>query len=270
VDDALRPLTIGELLDRTFLYYRRHFVLFVGIAALSNLLSLVLGLLFILMGFSRTNILLGLMSSLAIMFVYLVSTVLSQGATIVAVSQIQLDKPVNVAEAFKSIQPRIGELVILSLNVGIRVTLGFILLVVPGILAVLKYSLAVPVAVLEDRGISDTLSRSAELTQGHRGRIFVIYVLLVILLMIGTSLWQVPASLLISAASGSLRPNQLPAWAQVILQLGRFVSQSVFGPIMTIALALVYYDERVRKEGFDLEHMMKQLDSTALGTSPNA
>jgi hypothetical protein len=32
---------------------------------------------------------------------------------------------------------------------------------------------------------------------------------------------------------------------------------------MTIALSLVYYDERVRKEAFDLEHMMQQMDRTA-------
>jgi hypothetical protein len=30
---------------------------------------------------------------------------------------------------------------------------------------------------------------------------------------------------------------------------------------MTVALTLVYYDERVRKEAFDLEHMMRQLDT---------
>jgi hypothetical protein len=31
--DVLRPLTLGELLDRTFLLYRKHFVLFVGLVA---------------------------------------------------------------------------------------------------------------------------------------------------------------------------------------------------------------------------------------------
>jgi len=40
VAQTLRPLTIGELLDRTFFYYRRHFVLFVGIAALPSVILL--------------------------------------------------------------------------------------------------------------------------------------------------------------------------------------------------------------------------------------
>jgi hypothetical protein len=42
-DVDLRPLSIGEMLDRTFSLYRRNFVLFVGITALPNLLILALG-----------------------------------------------------------------------------------------------------------------------------------------------------------------------------------------------------------------------------------
>ena len=37
----LRPLSLGELLDRTFFLYRRHFLLFLGIAAIPYLLVLV-------------------------------------------------------------------------------------------------------------------------------------------------------------------------------------------------------------------------------------
>src|SRR5437764_908383 len=40
VTTALRPLTLGELLDRTFQLYRRHFVAMVGIVALPHLLVL--------------------------------------------------------------------------------------------------------------------------------------------------------------------------------------------------------------------------------------
>ena len=51
---------------------------------------------------------------------------------------------------------------------------------------------------------------------------------------------------------------------------GGFVTQSILGPIMTIAITLVYYDERVRKEAFDLEHMMQALDGAGLPSSPVA
>ena len=40
----LRPLSIGELLDRTFSLYRRNFLLFIGISAIPQLLVLALQL----------------------------------------------------------------------------------------------------------------------------------------------------------------------------------------------------------------------------------
>ena len=39
-----------------------------------------------------------------------------------------------------------------------------------------------------------------------------------------------------------------------------YFTQCLVGPLMTIALALLYYDERVRKEAFDLELMMAAID----------
>src|SRR5260370_38442849 len=40
----LRPLSIGELLDRTFSLYRRNFLLFIGISAIPQLLVLAMRL----------------------------------------------------------------------------------------------------------------------------------------------------------------------------------------------------------------------------------
>ena len=260
---TLRPLTIGELLDRTFFYYRRHFVLFVGIAALPSafLLAVQLAMVFVKPtgGSFVTPVL-----SLLMAFVYLVTTTLAHGATVVAVSQILLERETNVAEAFNSIRPRIGELIIISINVGVRVLLGTMLLIVPGILLALRYSLAIPVAVLEEAGISESLSRSTALTKGHRGRILLVYFLLFVLIIIGTMLWPFLTMLVAGLFSSAVRVGQSPVWMQVVLQFGSFVSESLLSPIMTIALTLVYYDERVRKEAFDLEHMMGQLDRAVI------
>ena len=43
-----------------------------------------------------------------------------------------------------------------------------------------------------------------------------------------------------------------------------FISQCLVGPLATIAFSLLYYDERVRKEAFDLQLMMQALDAPAL------
>src|SRR5207247_9362817 len=102
---------------------------------------------------------------------------------------------------------------------------------------------------------------------GDRGRIFVIYILLVTLLIAGSVIWQVPTMLITRVISGARTPQQMPMWAQAVTAFGSFVTQSILGPITTIAITLVYYDERVRKEGFDLEHMMQALDGAGLPSS---
>jgi hypothetical protein len=40
-----------------------------------------------------------------------------------------------------------------------------------------------------------------------------------------------------------------------------FLSQVLVGPIATIAFSLMYYNLRVRREAFDIQHLMTSLDS---------
>lgn len=273
--NALRPLTVGELLDRIFVLYRRHFSLFVGIAAIPGLLTLTWGVVTVLaVGSPRPSVeraFLALLTGIVSIVVYLIASALAQGATMVAVSRIQLGEETSIKDSLNAIRGRIGEISLVILNVGLRVFFGFLLLVIPGVILALAYSLAVPVAVLEERGVSASLSRSSDLTRGHRGRIFVIYLLLTVLLLIVGALWQVPSTLIMTALVGR-RPSagglQL---IQLAASLSQFVIQAVFTPIMQIGLAVMYYDERIRKEGFDLEHMMHQLDAIPpSGPSPTA
>jgi hypothetical protein len=270
VTQTLRPLSLGELLDRAFSYYRRHFVLFVGIAALPNLCGLILQLSQIDATGRNPSVGGTVLWSLAAIVVFLLASTFSQGATVVAVSQIQLDRETNVREAFARIRAQLGELLLLALNIGVRVGLGFLLLVVPGVYLLLKYAVAVPVAILERNGVSASLARSGDLTRGHRGRIFVIYLLFMILAFITSAVWQLPTLFVGRMASGPTTLGHLPVGAQVMALFGRFVTQSLVGPIATIAITLVYYDERVRKEAFDLEHMMRQIDGATPTASPIA
>jgi uncharacterized membrane protein len=264
----LRPLTIGELLDQTFFHYRRHFTLFVGIAALPSLLLLVFQLLPVFV--KPIDPIATVLWSVGTLFVYWTTTTLAHGATVIAVSEVVLERSTSIAEAFQTIRPRLGTLILISLNVGLRVMIGFLLLIVPGILLTLRYALVIPAAVLEDLGVSDSLSRSAALTKGHRGRIFLVYFLLLVLVLIGTMTWPFLVTTAAAMVLRSAEAAQSAVWVQVLLHFGSFVTQSLMGPIMTIALTLVYYDERVRKEAFDLKHMMRQLDTAVLRTPRTA
>ena len=59
-------------------------------------------------------------------------------------------------------------------------------------------------------------------------------------------------------------PGQpLPMGWLVVAQIGSFLTSALIGPIYAIGLTLFYYDQRIRKEGFDIEWMMQ-----AAGLSP--
>jgi hypothetical protein len=57
----------------------------------------------------------------------------------------------------------------------------------------------------------------------------------------------------------------MSAGARVAQQLVAFVTNTFIGPIYATGLTLFYYDQRVRKEGYDIEWMME-----AAGLTPPA
>lgn len=267
---ALRPLTTGELLDRTFSLYRYHFGLFIGIYALPHLAVLAFQLWGVTIqpyGPNLKNIATIMAWAWGTIFLSMIFSAIAQAATVVAVSQVHLDQPASVFDSFSRIKGHIIGVIGLSILITVAAGTALIAFIVPGVFLFLMWSLAVPAKVLENKGVFDSMSRSMDLSKGSRGRIFVIWILFAVL-SIGIS-WLVQWPI-IAAAGVSSRGAMMRATAmwQVISQTAGFVSQCLVGPLVTIALSLVYYDQRVRKEAFDLQLMMSTLDATSTPGSP--
>jgi hypothetical protein len=263
---VLTPLTLGELLDRTIQLYRRYFLVFVGILAIPNvfLVPLQLANLWIRRTGGPMNLTTSigaLVGSMILIIMGVVVLSMAQAATVVAVSRLYLGQNASVSDSYNRVAPRIGRLVGLLIVVGIICAFGYLALIVPGIWLTLMWSLGVPVMVLEDTTIGESMSRSAKLTSGHRLRVLAIYFLYFVFTMVLSAIWEMPL-IIATVAAGRLAVDP-PFWTQVVLVLGSFVTQCLAGPLLTIALSLVYYDERVRKEAFDLEHLLNQIDGQA-------
>jgi hypothetical protein len=155
----------------------------------------------------------------------------------------------------------------ISFLVSLTAGLGMIALIVPGVLLLIMWSVAVPVKVLEHRGVFDSMSRSMDLTKGSWGRIFVVGLLILALKFGVGSLLQWP---LLIAAGFSIRGGvqQIAIGWRIALLLSGFVATSLVGALATIAFSVVYYDERVRKEAFDLQLMMTTLDAATVPGAP--
>ncbi len=267
---ALRPLSTGELLDRTFSLYRSHFGLFLGIFALPYMVVLafqLVGLVFQSSVPKLSNILLTLAWSLGAGILTLTVSAVSEAATVIAVSNLQLGRPATVTDSFSKVKGHVSGVVGISFLVSMAAGVGLLAVIAPGVILLIIWSLAVPVKVLENKGVFDSMSRSMELTKGDWGRIFVIGLLILALKFGISSLLQWPVLI---AAGFSLRGGvrEFAVGWQVAVLLSGFVATSLVGALAMIAFSIVYYDERVRKEAFDLQLMMTTLDASALPPSP--
>ncbi len=260
---VLRPLSLGELLDRVFQLYRRHFLVFTGIVALPYLLLLPLQLG---MAWQRNGqapnfaaIGTGILLSLA----GLLMLAIAQAATVVAVSRVYLGQTASIVDSYSRVAPQTLRLLLLFFVVGLLLVFGYMLLILPGIFLTIRWSLTVPVTVLENASLGESMGRSAHLVEGDWVRVFAIYFLYFVAAMIFSTLWQIPTfAAIVSAGRTMVQP---PFWTQIVIVVGSFLEKCLVGPLITIALALVYYDERVRKEAFDLEHLLTQLDGSTSG-----
>jgi hypothetical protein len=127
--------------------------------------------------------------------------------------------------------------------------------VVYSIIMALRYSLAVPASVVEDLKARKALRRSIDLSKGARGRIFILGLLISVIQVGLVGLTQI---LFIVASFQAIKQHHpVPAWLQVLQQVVGFFTNSFIGPMYATGLTLFYYDQRIRKEGFDIEWMMQ-------------
>jgi hypothetical protein len=111
---------------------------------------------------------------------------------------------------------------------------AMVFMVVASVLFV-RWSLALPACVVEGLAVVDSLKRSAELTKGHRWKIFGIFVLVS---------FPLPAATAILAAAMSLLGS-------VFLSLGQYVLGVAWITGFTSVLIVIYHDLRVANEGLD-------------------
>ena len=121
--------------------------------------------------------------------------------------------------------------------------------------------LSFPACVVENVGVGMALKRAISLSKGTRGRILVLYIL-GLLFRWGISLaLLIPLILIVALIPGLDTPQHartLGSMMVVLIYGSGFLIRAVTKPVYTIAQMLFYYDQRIRKEGFDIEWLMRQ------------
>ena len=125
----------------------------------------------------------------------------------------------------------------------------------------LRLCLAFPASVVEQAGAWTALNRGTRLSQGTRWRILVLYILGILLNQLLAWLVVFPALILIAlipGLQGAAHARVLGVFMTFCLYGAMFAVRALTKPVFGIGLTLFYFDQRIRKEGFDIEWMMQQ------------
>ena len=262
LDTNLRPLSLGEILDRTFTLYRQNFLLFFGITAIPYTLNLALSLFQILyfggIGGGTVKTINAMVSGPRILFTLLSLVVgglvylFTEGGTILAVTELYLGRQASMATALRGVWDELGTLFGVVVLNGLAVGAGFLCLIIPGIYLVCRLMVCLPAALVEKLGASESLSRSFELTRDNAGRAFMI---LLVFMAVSMAAGAMVGVVLIPLSFTNRDPSQQQIVAAVTVVLQTAVNALVV-PVFLIASSVFYFDLRIRKEAFDLQFMM--------------
>jgi hypothetical protein len=288
----LRPLGVGEILDGAISAIRRHPKVMLGISAMVGVLAALLSGLsnwatlrssadvsgqdeldaagIAALGLTGAGV---LITSLA--------TLLATGMLTVVLGRAVLGQDISVREAWRQARQFIWRLIGLWLLTGlivaalaaggilVAVLLGLllggagifvgVLVAIAGVVFAayfyVKFWLAAPALVLEKQPIVQSLRRSSRLVKGSWWRVFGILLLSAILVVVIGQVLQTPFSLL-SYGSSVLDPNAViePSFLEVAGgSVGVLLAQAVTLPFQAGVTVLLYIDQRMRKEGLDIE-----------------
>lgn len=249
---AYGAFDVGRVIQRTFDSIRQNIVTFLVAAVL------LVGLPSLVMVYGQSVVMLsqnftGLGLAAAGWLLYLIGVYVLQGLVIkVTVARFN-NKITSIGEAFEAGFKVFFPLLGVAIVVGLGVMLGFILLIVPGIILAVIWSVATGAVVVEGRGVGDALQRSRDLTRGYRWQIFGLVVIMVIASMIiGFAVGG------ISAATGG---GFVAGSANLIVNMVTSAVSNILNAVIGAAgVGALYYELRSVKEGVGPEQLASVFD----------
>lgn len=239
--DTAQHLDIGRVLNNTFGVIKRNPLIFLGLSFL--MVALPQALIQMATGASAVGVDADAMTAMFnspsmigaafggwLLFVIL--SVLLQATFIIATVKDLNGQAVNLGECVTQALGKILPLIGLGILMTLGIMLGLVLLVIPGLILALMWIVSSPVMMAEDKGIIDSLKRSAELTKGSKRWILLLFVVYMVIASV-LGLFMMPF-----AFAGTVG----------VTIIGLIIN-TLTGAIQGTGIAAVYVDLRIVKEG---------------------
>ena len=281
-EGSLRPLGVGEQLDAAFKIYRRRFktlvlcvlVPVVPISILSTLVTASTDE----NAFDPTatttefdGAMLG--GTVVTTLLTVLLALLATGACTRAVAADYLGEKVSWKESLGFAARKLLPLVALSILVVLASMLGLVALLIGAVYVAIRLVVSAPALLIEDAGVTGAMRRSWTLVKDNWWRTFGIVFVSSLLVAVISGL--LAGLLLAPLFAGS--ENELLVASSITL--GSILSNALTLPLQAAVLTVLYFDLRVRNEGFDLQLLARDMGGTSpeavgqsagLGTEPSA
>jgi len=188
------------------------------------------------------------------LFVWLIVLVgfstLSAALMIEFISKKYLKQQQTPAQYIQNVLLYIFPIIGLAIIHAVVVTLGFMAMVIPGVYLALALGLAVETLIIERKGVIESMKRSFFLTRGKKMEIFFFTLLITLVSLV----LEKVLDLIFSVVDQS-------QMAVNIETINVLITQGLLAPLAACIFILIYFNCRIEKEGFDLEHMVEQFTS---------
>jgi len=185
------------------------------------------------------------------------AVLLASAACFRAIAQSYLGEETDWRSSLRHAVRRAPALLWLTMLYGLGVLVGFIFLIAPGVWLYIAWAFAMPILLTEGLRGGRALRRSQELVKGRWWRTFGVIALGFLLASITSSVVQA------LFFAGILFNSDNDLLVIVLSAFAGIVGLLITTPLQAALLAVVYFDLRVRKEGFDLELLAQGIGGTA-------
>ncbi len=271
---SLQPMGFTDILDTIFSLYRNHFRLIFGICTVYFILMFAQNLLTGISAFYFSSSGLWSMTIAVAVIAFWILILIGLfliGALLFAGAQSYLGKQITAGIAFRQVARRfwfyLGSSIIYLLIVGL---LAITVIGIPfAIYFAVRWGFYAQAVLIEETSPTNALRRSSELVKGTWWRVFgIMFAIILLAFMIQTILqfsllFGFGVTQAISGEGGVLKMFQqlfvpeLTTWdglvTYIIQSFINDVVSSLMLPVGIIGSTLLYFDQRIRKEGFDIE-----------------
>lgn len=277
----LRPRTVWDIIDDAFDLYRERFVALCAVSAVVGAPAYVARLAFqtgpyakfLRATFEKSaedsgEAFLHFLGALLLALPLLIAAQTLQTGAVAAVVEDYLrgQRSISVRGAYKRLFARTGTVLLAALLVGLLWAAGLCAMGIGTLYCWIVFAFVGQTLVIERRGIWAALRRSRMLVLTSQGRVFGMLLLLLLLptLLSSGLVAIVMLAFSLSPSGGDVGEQQIQQ--QMLGQVVESLVGVVLAPLQAIALTLLYYDIRVRQEGFDI---VAQAEATGVTLAPD-